>query len=81
MTQSQRIFARIEGQGYITNRDFCEMGLSHIGRNRLTEAQGKAYFAAKGLKVVYQGAENFLDHKWVLEPIQEAQGELFMEAV
>jgi hypothetical protein len=64
------IFARIESQGYITNRDFVEMRVSHIGRNRLTEEKGRAYFAAKGFRVVYHHAPEFLDHKWVLERIE-----------
>ena len=75
MTQSSRIFAVLESKGYITNRDFQDLGLLHVGRNRITEQSAKEYFLAKGKCVsecIREG--DFLDHRWELRDIKISQG-------
>ena len=73
MTQRERIFARLESQGFITNRDFHEMCLTHIGRNRITDAEAKDYFRLKGLFVFYVGGEDFMEHRWELRRIPQME--------
>lgn len=68
MSQRARIFAVLESKGWISNRDFQDMGLLHIGRNRITDMEAKDYFLKKGLKVVFVGSAHFLDHQWKLKP-------------
>jgi len=78
MSQTSSIIAKLEAQGFITNRDIMDMDITwrHTGRNRLTEESTRLYFAGKGLKVskCKQG-KTFSENRWDLEPLHEPQFE------
>ncbi len=73
MTQRDRIFAVIESKGWISNRDFAEMGLLHIGRNRLTEESARVYFGGNKKYVAFVKGETFMDNKWELRDIVQEE--------
>lgn len=73
MTQRDRIFAVIEAKGWISNRDFAEMGLLHIGRNRLTEESARVRFGGDKKYVVFVKGETFMDNKWELRDIVQEE--------
>ena len=76
VTQREKLYAYIEEHGYITNRVMRDMGISHSGRNRLTDQPAKDYFKRVGLYISHTKAKNFLDSKWELLKIPEGQLEL-----
>ena len=81
MTQSERIFAVIESKGWISNADFQEMGLLHIGRNRLTEEKGRVYFGKLGKMVLFVQGKDFLSNRWELRDIpKEPEGQTIKAA-
>jgi hypothetical protein len=81
MTQSDRIFAVIESKGWISNADFQEMGLVHIGRNRLTEEKGRAHFGKIGKFVFFVKGKDFLSNRWELRDIpKDSEGQTIKAA-
>lgn len=54
----------LERFGFVTNRMFDEVGLTHTGRNAVAEV--KAYFKAKGFDIKFKGSKNFLENRWTL---------------
>lgn len=61
----------LEKHGFVTNRMFKEIGLTHTGRNAVGEA--KPYFKAKGFTIKFKGSRDFLENRWTLVPIQEVR--------
>jgi len=75
MTQSERIFSVIERKGWISNADFQEMGLLHVGRNRLTEEKGRNHFGNMRKFVFFVQGKDFLSNRWELRAIPtESEG-------
>jgi hypothetical protein len=72
MTQRERIFAVLESKGFVTNADFQEMGLLHIGRNRISDMDARVHFGAKGLYIHFVKGNGFLDNRWELRKIESA---------
>jgi len=70
MTQRERIISLLEFKKFITNEDLNNMGLLHVGRNRITEAETKAYFLDKGYEIVYVNSPDFIKHRWELKPVE-----------
>lgn len=70
MSQRERIFAVIESKGWISNQDLDRMGLTHIGRNRITDEDARVYFGAKGKLVRFSKGRTFLENKWELIDIK-----------
>lgn len=70
MSQRERIFAVLESKGWISNEDFDRMGLTHIGRNRITDEDARVYFGAKGKLVRFSKGRTFLENKWELIDIK-----------
>lgn len=81
MTQSERIFAVIESKGWISNTDLKEMGLLHVGRNRLTEEKGRIHFGKLGKLVFFVQGKDFLSNRWELRDIpKEPEGQTIKAA-
>jgi hypothetical protein len=76
MSQRAQIYAVLEAKGFITNADFQAIGgLTHTGRNRITDEPARTYFGAKRKYVEFDKSTTglpFLQHRWDLKDIPPA---------
>ena len=80
---SQRAFAvkKLTETGRITNGDFLAQFQHFTGRNRLTDAWMKAYWASRGFEIRHFFGDSWEKNGWELKPILGAVKDHAAEAV
>jgi hypothetical protein len=71
MTQKERVRALLDRHGFVTNRMLDQIGLLHVGRNRIREMNSD--YASKGFGIVFKAGPTFLDNEWRLVPVVEVR--------
>ena len=81
MTQIELINKCFTEKGRITNADFAEHFQHFTGRNRVTEAATKKYWAAKGFTIQHFFGKTWKDNGWEIVAIpKEPEGQTIKAA-
>jgi hypothetical protein len=70
MTQRELIIHCFTTKGFIKNKDFADKYQAYTGRNRVTAASMKAYWAERGMRIEHFFGEEWAENGWQLVPIQ-----------